>query len=145
MFTVTDQFGAIWEVLGEGGTESKIERLPVQVDYVGGEPLFIIYSWMSCKARKQVSIVAHTNNLASIARKYSNTKNVGLDEIFISLPPRLTKLSQHKLSKLLKLAILVNSELNKIGYEYTTIDGIYSDFSTKETQESEAHVVFEAA
>ena len=143
MFTVTDQFGGVWNVLGEDAIGSNIDRLPVQVDYTGREPLFIVYSWASHTSHKQVSIIAHTSYLADIARKYTKTKNAGLDEILISLPPRLTKLTKHKISKLLKLVVLANSELNLIGYEYTTTDGVYSDFSTNENKTIETHVLFE--
>lgn len=143
MFTVTDQFGAVWEVLGQDGADSSIDRLPMQIDYAGTDPLFIIYYWTSHKSRKQVSIVAHTNYLAGITRKYANTKNAGLDEILVSLPPRLTKCKTHKLTKLLKFVILINSEFNIIGCEYTTIDGVYSDLGTQSPLHTDSLVVFE--
>lgn len=145
MFSMTDQFGAIWE--SHSGTDGRSgeDRTPVRIDYEGSDPLFIIYSWVSHRSCTQITFVSRPNELNGIARKYSKSVNAGLERVVVSLPPSLTNTDHHKIVELTRLVLLVNSKNSKVGYEYTTSVGTYSDFDHSCCAHPDAYVLFEAS
>lgn len=142
MFSVTDQLGGIWDVLGESGQIEGVERRPSRIEYSGNNPLFLIYSWASNTRKKIITLTEDPQELNTIARQYNHTINAGLDEVIIFLPPSLTNHETYITERLLKIA-LYTCQNNETGFEYTTDKGTYSDFNIKERPNPDIHILYQ--
>ncbi len=129
MFNVVDQFGMLWDVLGDSEEFYDAERTVRRVEYDRGDPIFLIFYWHGDESNisRRLSIVADAQELKNITRSYSFSQKVGIDQVFIALPERVTKASPWVIEKLISASFLIDHDTREFGYRYETDKGTYTD------------------
>ena len=133
MFNVVDQFGMLWDVLGDSEEFYDAERTVRRVEYDRGHPIFLIFYWHGDESNisRRLSIVADAQELQNITRSYSFSQKVGIDQVFIALP-----------EKLISASFLIDNETRDFGYRYETDKGSYIDSLSLDTCSMESYSLY---
>lgn len=144
MFNVVDQFGMLWDVLGDSEEFYDAERTVRRVEYDRGHPIFLIFYWHGDESNisRRLSIVADAQELQNITRSYSFSQKVGIDQVFIALPERVTKASPWVIEKLISACFLIDHETRDFGYRYETDKGSYIDSLSLDTCSMESYSLY---
>ena len=144
MFNVVDQFGMLWDVLGDSEEFYDAERIIRRVEYDGGRPIFLIFYWHGDESNisRRLSIVADAQDLQNITRSYSFSQKVGIDQVFIALPERVTKTAPWVIEKLISASFLIDHDTRDFGYRYETDNGSYIDSVSIDTGGMESYSLY---
>jgi hypothetical protein len=144
MFNVVDQFGMLWDVLGSSEQFYDAERTVRRVEYDRDNPVFLIFYWHGDESNisRRLSIVADAQEFKNIVGNYSFSTKVGIDQVFIALPERMTKAEVWVIEKLLSANFLINHETRDFGYSYETDNGSYIDSSSQATCGMESYALY---
>lgn len=144
MFNAVDQFGTLWDVLGDPEEFYDAERTIRRVEYDKDYPIFLIFYWHGDESNisRRLSIVANAQELKEITHAYSCSRKVGIDQVFIGLPERVTKGAPWVIEKLISASFLIDHQTRDFGYRYVTDNGSYIDSSSKDTYGMESYPLY---
>jgi hypothetical protein len=144
MFNVVDQFGMLWDVLGHSEEFYDTERTIRRVEYDRDHPIFLIFYWHGDESNitRRLSIVADAQEFKDITRTYSFSRKVGIDQVFIALPGRVTKAAPWVIEKLISASFLIDHETRDFGYRYETDNGSYIDSLSIDTCGMESYSLY---
>ncbi|WP_236502642.1 hypothetical protein, partial [Pseudomonas tremae] len=120
MFSVIDQFGKELD-LPDAALGAEVTRI-LRVDCLVNNPLFLVTHWVTSSAVRQsaFSVVSDLVGLQSLVRERSNTQVVGLQSVYVVLPPDLVGSQSWRIEFLLEAYILIDEGCNEAGQRYVT-------------------------
>lgn len=144
MFNVVDQFGMLWDILGQSEEFDDVERTIRRVEYDRDHPIFLVFYWHGdeSKISRRLSIVADAHEFKDITRTYSFSRKLGIDQVFIALPERVTKAAPWVIEKLISASLLIDHETRAFGYRYETDSGSYIDSLSIDTCGMESYPLY---
>ena len=120
MFSVIDQFGKELD-LPDAALGAEVTRI-LRIDCLVNNPFFLVSHWFISGAVRQhaFSMVGDLVGLQCLVRERSNTQLVGLQSVYVVLPPDLARSQSWRIESLLKAYVLIDEGLSEVGQRYVT-------------------------